>query len=980
MSASTLQHNILLKQFAETFNGELFYDDMMKIIYATDASEYRELPLAVAYPKDEADIISLINYANNNQTSLIPRAAGTSLAGQCVGDGIVVDISKHFTNILEINIEDEYVIVEPGVIRDQLNAALFKYGYFFSPITSTANRAMIAGMVGNNSSGTTSIKYGVTRDKVIELDTVLSDGSKVNFGPLNKQDFNAKATLDSLEGNIYRMVKGKLFDPIIEKEIESQLPKKSIHRRNTGYAIETLLNTEPYKSNNIPFNFCSLLAGSEGTLAFTTRIKLKIDKLPPPNDVVLAVHFTSLNESMKATQVVMKHQPFACELMDKIILDCTKSNIEQKKNRWFVEGDPATILMIECRGNTEEEAMTKANHIITDLQKHGFGYAYPIIPSTKTKGVWQLRSAGLGLLANISNIERAVACIEDTAVALEDLPEYINEFESLMKGYGQKCVFYAHAGAGEIHLRPILNLKKSKDVQLFEDITKSVAVLVKKYRGSLSGEHGDGRVRASFIPMMVGPTLYKMFEQIKLTWDPKNIFNPGKIVNAKSIKSDLRSVQDEPDKHIETFMDFSATNGILRMAEKCNGSGDCRKTSQSGGTMCPSYQATRDEKDTTRARANILREYLTRSDKSNPFDHKEIKEVLDLCLSCKGCTSECPSNVNMSSLKAEFLFQWQLQHGMSLRSKLFSKIDILNRIGQLTPRLTNFIFNNPVSSKLIKSLMGIAQQRSLPNVGNVNLRTWYKKQYEQIRPKKVIKKVYMFCDEFTNRLDVQVGIKSIKVLCKLGYEVVIIDHAESGRAAISKGDLKRARKVANENISIFKDIINSENLLIGIEPSAILTFIDEYPKLASKSLQNAAKSLSKNVLMIDDFLSYEIDQGNIHSTQFNDKVNHILLHGHCHQKALSDINHTAKYLSLPNRHTVEIIPSGCCGMAGSFGYEKEHYDLSMRIGQMVLFPKIYHSKPNHIIAATGTSCRHQIKDGTARSAIHPIEILHEALL
>lgn len=974
-SQYTSAFNIL----SNSFKGELFFDKMMRIIYATDASEYRELPLAVAYPKDENDIILLIDFCNRHQVSMIPRAAGTSLAGQCVGDGIIVDISKYFNKILKINIADEYVEVQPGVVRDQLNLALKDKGYFFSPITSTANRAMMGGMVGNNSSGTTSIKYGVTRDKVIQLDTILSDGSKATFGDLTKDKFLAKTKLESLEGSLYRFAKENIFTEEIDQEIKIELPKPSIHRRNTGYAIEKL--SDPCKSNEREtiFNYSKLLTGSEGTLAFTTSIKLKIDPLPPSIDVVIAVHFNDLIESLEATQIVMTHNPYACELMDKIILDCTKSNLEQNKNRWFVEGDPATILMVECRGDTLAEAMTKAEAIIHDLSQTNYGYAYPIIPSEMTKGVWQLRSAGLGLLANISTTEKAVACIEDTAVALEDLPSYIREFEKIMEHYGQKSVYYAHAGAGEIHLRPILNLKKSADVKLFEDITRSVALLVKKYKGSLSGEHGDGRVRASFIPMMVGDKIYQLFKEIKHVWDPNNIFNPGKIVDAKEIGSDLRVLQDIPDPVFDTFMDFSKTNGILGMAEKCNGSGDCRKSFSSGGTMCPSYQATRDEKDTTRARANILREFLTRSDKSNPFDHKEIKDVLDLCISCKGCTSECPSNVDMSSLKAEFLYQWQQKHGISIRSRFFSRVDQLNALGQLLPSLTNFIFRNSFTSQLLKLTLGIAKERSLPLVSKISLRSWYKMNYHTIAPKYPVKSIYLFCDEFTNRLETDLGITCVKLLTSLNYKVNIVDHKESGRAAISKGDLQWAKKVAEANINSLSNVVTKESPLVGIEPSAILTFKDEYHRIVDPSIMKDTRSLSSNTFLIDDFLSKEMDLGNITSDQFDNSVKHIMLHGHCHQKALSDINHTIKILSLPNRFTVESIPSGCCGMAGSFGYENEHYDVSMKIGELVLFPKVRATNQNITIAALGTSCRHQIKDGTGRNAQHPIQILYSAL-
>ncbi|HFC00725.1 MAG TPA: FAD-binding oxidoreductase, partial [Phaeodactylibacter sp.] len=503
-----------LTQLAKSLDGELYFDQLLRVIYATDASVYRELPLAVAFPKNNKDLQTLILFAKKNKTSLIPRAAGTSLAGQCVGNGIVVDISKHFTKILDFNKDEQWIKVQPGVVRDELNAYLRPHGLFFSPITSTANRAMIGGMVGNNSSGTTSITYQTTREHVLELKTILADGSEAIFHELSKDDFSKKLKLENLEGEVYRQIHQDLSNSEIKNNILTHFPKPSIHRRNTGYAVDYLLKSEIFSEGNTPFNFCKLLCGSEGTLAFTTEIKLNLDPLPLPYDVVVAAHFTSINDSLLATQVAMQHHPTACELMDKIILDCTKENVLQNKNRFFVEGDPQGVLMIEFRGNTLAEAEKKANHLIENLKNKNLGYAFPIIPPEKTKQVWQLRSAGLGLLANIPGDKKAVACIEDTAVAIDDLPEYIEEFTEMMDGFGQQSVYYAHAGAGELHLRPILNLKKSDDVEQFYKISEASARLVKKYNGSLSGEHGDGRLRAGFIPMMVGEENYKLFKKI----------------------------------------------------------------------------------------------------------------------------------------------------------------------------------------------------------------------------------------------------------------------------------------------------------------------------------------------------------------------------------------------------------------------------------------------------------------------------------
>ncbi|MCC5938793.1 MAG: FAD-binding protein [Lunatimonas sp.] len=980
MSKDTNPITPVLDQLANSLEGELHHDSLMRTLYATDASVYREMPLAVAFPKNTKDIQRLIRFATEHKTSLIPRTAGTSLAGQCVGDGIVMDVSKHMNKILEFNKEEGWVRVQPGVVRNELNHFLKPHGYFFSPITSTASRAMIGGMVGNNSCGTTSIVYGSTREHTLSLNVVLSDGSEVEVKALTEGEFEQKCALDTLEGRLYRHMRDELGNPEVQSQIRENFPKPSIHRRNTGYAVDYLLESQEFSDKPAPFDFCKLLCGSEGTLAVTTEVKLHLDPLPDPHEIVVAAHFDSIHQSMKAAQVAMKHQPSAVELMDKIILDCTKENVEQSKNRDFVEGDPKAILMVEFRGKELSEAIIQGEQFIQSLKDAGLGYAYPVIGPERTKSAWELRSAGLGLLANIPGDPKAVACIEDTAVDIEDLADYIDEFAEIMEGFGQSPVYYAHAGAGEIHLRPILDLKKADDVQKFYEISEASAKLVKKYRGSLSGEHGDGRVRAAFIPLMVGDANYALFKRIKEAWDPNHIFNPGKIVDAPPMNTSLRYEPGMETPEHQTMFDFSSVGGILRMAEKCNGSGDCRKLpTTGGGTMCPSFQATRNERDTTRGRANTLREFLTNSTNENPFDHPEIKEVMDLCLSCKGCTSECPSNVDMATMKAEFQHQYYKAHGVPLRAKAFAYINQLNGIGSKIPGISNFFLSNSLSAGLLKKVLGVASDRDLPKISHISLRAWYAKNYHSLKGKTPsIKTVYLFADEFTNHNDTEVGIKAIKLLRHLGYEVKMVDHPESGRGAISKGLLEYARKVADKNVAIFSKLVSADVPLVGIEPSAILSFRDEYPRLVSKEWVNAAKKLKVYASLIDEFLAKEVVAGNITEDQFTEGELEILLHGHCHQKALSSVNFTSKLLSIPKNYSVTVIPSGCCGMAGSFGYEEEHFKLSMQIGEMVLFPAVRKAGDQVAIAAPGTSCRHQIADGTGKKALHPVEILFVA--
>ncbi len=966
--------NDKLQQLKSNLHGELFFDDLLKSIYATDGSVYRILPTAVAYPLNEEDIKTLILFARNEKITLIPRTAGTSLGGQVIGDGIIVDVSKHFTKILAFDEKNKTVTVQPGVIRDELNDFLKPYGYFFGPDTSTTNRCMIGGMVGNNSSGSTSIKYGVTRDKILSLKTILSDGSIAVFDSLSKSEFIQKTKGNSLENSIYKTLFTELSLPEVRDEIVKEFPKSNIHRRNNGYAVDDLLNSEVFSGSEEKINLGRMLCGSEGTLAFMTEITVKVDDLPPKQSIMVASHFLTIEESMNAVVIAMKHNLYMAELMDKTILDCTINNREQLKNRFFVEGDPKAILMLVVSSESMEETQKMADQLIEDLKQNELGYAHPKLIGSDIQKAVNLRKAGLGLLGNIVGDNKAVACIEDTAVELKDLPNYIGEFSQMMDNYEQEAVYYAHAGAGELHLRPILNLKKEADVKLFRTITTDVAQLVKKYGGSMSGEHGDGIVRSEFIPMIIGEKNYELLRKIKYTFDPDNIFNKGKIVDPLPMDKSLRYEADRIEPEIETIYDFSDSQGILRAAEKCNGSGDCRKPVSAGGTMCPSYRATKNETETTRARANALREFLTNSDQTNKFNHKELKEVFDLCLSCKACASECPSNVDIAALKAEFLFQYYKENGIPFRSKLFADNVKWNKLGSITPALTNAILSTPMAKKI----MGIAPKRSIPKLANKSFFKWYKKNKRKFANRDYSNgKIYLFMDEYTNFYDVNIGIDAMEVLSALKYEVIITEHEESGRSFISKGVLDKAKEKVDFNVKHFKDLISKNTPLVGIEPSTILGFRDEYIRLADDKA--TAKELSKHAYTMEEFFEKEIKKGTITSDSFTNEKKVLKIHGHCHQKSLSGTGASFAMLNLPENFKVTIMNTGCCGMAGSFGFEKEHYDISMQVGEDTLFPKIRNSKPDTKIVAAGTSCRHQIKDGTKRTSQHPISILKEVL-
>ena len=961
------------------FSGELFYNDSslhqaQLLAYSTDASVYQEKPLAVALPATADDIISLVDFATRHQTTLIPRAAGTSLAGQVVGNGIVVDISKYFGAVLEMNAEEKWVRVQPGVIRDDLNAFLRPYGLMFGPETSTANRAMIGGMVGNNSCGLHSIVWGSVRDHLLEASVILSDGSQATF---KKEENLESASYTGFMENIFRELMKLLSDTNNQELIRKHFPKPSVVRRNTGYALDSLIEGKPFSTSTTPFNLCRLIAGSEGTLGIVTEVKLSLINLPPSEKGVVCIHCNSLDEALRANIVALQHSPMASELVDKYIMDFTIDHPEYHKNRFFIEGDPAAVLMVEFMSDTLESVSGKIQELIKDLKHAGYGYAYPILYNETSAFAWDIRKAGLGLLRNLKGDTQPVNLIEDCAVAPEQLPDYIADLQLVLAKHKVNASYYAHAGAGELHVEPMINLKTAEGRATFRNILADTVELVKKYNGSLSGEHGDGRLRGEFISSVLGSEVYELFRQVKRIFDPNNIFNAGKIVDSPPMDTHLRVKINSTPPAVSTIFNFDAQDGILRLAEKCSGSGDCRKTEITGGLMCPSYMATRKEKDTTRARANVLRQFLSNGIDANPFDHDEIKEVMDLCLSCKGCKTECPSGVDITKMKAEFLQQYYIKNGIPARSKMIANFSGQMKLASIFPFMYNFVFRTEWLRRKANAIVGFHPDRTIPLISSQTLRSWFESRPSQ---DKTARKVYLFCDEFTNYLDVEIGKKAILLLEALGYCVLIPKHHESGRTFLSKGFVKKAKKIANKNIELLSGLINESTPLVGIEPSAILTIRDEYLALADPDNAGKAMEIAKHTFTIEEFIAVEVTQQRIRPESFTTGKAVIAVHGHCYQKVLSSQQHLDTVLSLPKNYVVQMIPSGCCGMAGSFGYEKEHYDVSQKVGELVLFPTVRNLSEKTMIAASGTSCRHQIKDGTNRTAFHPVEILWDAMV
>ena len=1039
-------------------------DPLHRIAYATDASAYREVPQGVAFPENEQDIVYLIETACERKTHLIPRAGGTSIAGQVVGSGIVVDISKHFKKILEINQKERWVRVQPGVVLDELNLALEPYGLFFSPETSTSNRCCIGGMFGNNSCGSHSLIYGSTRHHVLEARGVLCDGSievfkdysikelEERFGQCfwendclchsmqrhvrGEESIDGRFPITPLIQNIYsQLIRWALNEKTVQL-IEENYPDNSLRRRSCGYAIdeviEDLHNTaKPLEERTI--NLCKVLAGSEGTLAFITEIKIDLDPLPPKEKMVVCAHCDTLQKSFLGNLVALKFHPTAIELMDHNILELSKQNVEQQKNRFFVQGDPAAILIIELRGDTREEIDAIADEMEQALIQNDehLVYACSRVYGSEISKVWSLRKAGLGLLTGMKGDAKPIGVIEDTAVAPEKLPDYMADFAKMLDNLGLSCVYHAHISTGELHLRPIINIKEAEGKRKFREVAYQTALLVKKYKGSLSGEHGDGRLRGEFIQLLYGDEVYTLMQDLKKCWDPLQVFNLHKIVDTLPMDSMLRfevgqqyAIEKELNDGLSTlrqaqgpqdlgtcrtYYNWKAAfdeckvegatgaknqlHALMCSIEQCNGAGDCRKSNLIGGTLCPAFKVSGDETKATRARANVLREILTRGWGSEAFSQarnkdksilksEELAEVLDSCLACKGCRSECPSNVDMTRLRSEILQQKYDVSGMPLRSFAVSYMATVEQFGHIVWPFYNLFASWKFSSNIIKNIIKFSSERDIPTLSRVTMRTAVKRESRRHKSQATKGKVFLFADEFTNFQEAELGLTFAKLLLHLGYEVEIPKHVESGRAAISKGNLKLAKKYALKNVNLLKDKISEQMPLVGIEPSCILSFRDEYPDLVPAEMRQQAKELGRNALLFDEFIMREVAAKRISAADFKAEAVAIWLHGHCHQKALVGTEKTVQAFKLLSGAKIYVIPSGCCGMAGSFGYEKEHYKTSLAIGEMVLFPTIRKAVSNAdgvtpcIVSAPGTSCRQQILDGTGVHAVHPIEILY----
>ncbi len=959
--------------------GEVRTDRSSRLMYATDASIYREEPLAVVYPRNAADIKKLLAFAAKHRTGIIPRAAGTSLAGQVVGPGIVADLSRHFGKILEINAEERWVRMEPGVVPDELNAIVRSHGLLFGPETSTSNRCNIGGMTGNNACGLHSLVYGSVRDHILEVKAILHDGSEATFGELDEEQYSQKCTLQNAEGEIYREIDRIMSDPVNRESIRHDYPDYTIPRRNTGYALDDLLYSEPFTpGSGRRINLARLITGSEGTLALVTEVKMGLVPLPPPVKALSCVHLKHRHEAFRANLIALKYRPWAVELIDSNILSLAATVESQKRNRFFIEGEPGALLIVEFCAAGREEIIASASQMEAEMQAEGLGYAFPLVWGPDVKKVWDLRKAGLGILSNIPGDARPISLIEDCAVDVHRLGDFVEDIENMLATYGKESVYHAHIGTGELHIRPLINLKDPEEAKLLRTIAEETARIVKRYRGSMSGEHGDGRLRGEFIPLIIGQHNYELNRRIKRCFDPNGILNPGKITDTPPMDSFLRYEPGRLTPELKTYYDFSDSGGVVRAAEKCNGSGDCRKSSTIGGTMCPSYMATGDERLTTRARANIMREMLY-ADRENPWDSSEMYDILDLCLACKGCRSECPSGVDIARLKSEFLQHYNDVHPPSLRTRLIASLPKIYSLFSFIPGIFNFFAASKYTSLIIKKVTGFAAERSIPLLAPITFRRWLRRNLTKINLQAPVGEVCLYVDEFTNHNDLDAGIATARLLTGLGYRITVTGNAASARTYISKGFLRKAKKLIIKNIKTFSPLVSEKRPLVGIEPSAILGFRDEFPDLAGDELRPEALRLASHTYTLEEFIAREFSAGRIRREMFTDAPVEVLVHVHCQEKAVTTSAPVLAALGIPKNYKVREIPSGCCGMAGAFGYEKEHFDLSQKVGELVLFPEVRKASDTTIIVVPGTSCRHQVKDGTGRKTLHPAEVLFAAL-
>jgi FAD/FMN-containing dehydrogenase/Fe-S oxidoreductase len=954
-------------------------DRLSRALYATDASVYQIVPLLVAFPATAADAQAIVRICGRFRVPITTRGGGTSQAGQCIGPGVIVDCSKHFDRVLEINPDERWVRVEPGCVLDDLNLALAPFRLLFAPDISTSNRATIGGMIANNSSGARSVLYGKTIDHVLELDVVLADGSLVHLAPLAEGELSARCARDDLEGACYRSVCRLAAEHAAE--VERRFPK--ILRRVGGYNLDEFVPQQAsgQGTEDRRFNLARMIVGSEGTLGIVVEAKLKLVEQPAAR-ATLVVQFNDLLEALAATPLILRHGPSAVEVVDQYVLDSTRINPEASRLRDFLAGDPVAILLVEFYGASASELAPHLGALENELKQRGFGYHHVSItdPAAQAR-VWKLRTLALGLSMAEKGDAKAVSFVEDTAVAPENLRNYIEEFLALIARRQAKAGIYAHASVGCLHVRPVINLKTEEGVRKFERIAEEVADLVLKYGGALSGEHGDGLVRSPFQEKMYGPVIYQAFRDLKRAFDPHGLLNPGKIVDAPPLVQNLRYGPAYITPAVPTTFDFSADGGLLPAAELCAGVGACRK--KRDGTMCPSFQATRDEKDSTRGRANLLRLAITGQLGFQGFTDPHAHQVLDLCLECKACKSECPTNVDMARLKSEFLHQFYRERGLPWRNRCFGHVAKLGRLGCALAPFSNWLAQSMITRSINEKLLGIDRRRVPPAFARRSLvQRFSASTLANNQPAGCsIQPVLLFPDTFTNYFEPQIGEAAIQVLQRLGSSVTLGPSALRccGRPLISNGMLDHAVANARHNVEQLFEWSQSGRPIIACEPSCILTIRDDYPALLKGAMRARAESVAGACRTFEEHVESLLNDQNRPQVDFKGGPPRILLVAHCHQRSLVGVGALMRVLKFLPGCAVLDLDAGCCGMAGSFGYELEHYDVSRMVGERRLFPALREAQADDLIVAPGFSCRLQIRHFTGREAIHPALVLHANL-
>ena len=975
--------NQLEQLLTQQVEGEVRFDDYSRALYSTDASLYQINPVGVVIPRTKADVQRTVQICYENDVPILPRGGGTSLAGQTVGQAVIIDFSKYMNQIIEVNVAEHWARVEPGIVLDELNSQLKPYGLMYAPDVATSSRANVGGTIGNNSAGAHSVIYGKTIDHVMELELILSNGESILAKAMTPDQVERKKTEHTLEAKIYRKVCQITHD--YQDLIRQRFPR--ILRRVAGYNLDEFVinagskEVTPYRrddgSDQNSFNLSKIIVGSEGTLATVTESKINL--VPIPKMTALnVIHFETLVESMEAVAPILECKPTAIELIDDTIINMTKRSAAFSKTSDFIKKNakgngPGAILAVEFYGESPQELISQLDNIEKKMISKGLGYAFVrCITQEEKSNVWETRKAGLGLLMGMTGDRKPVGFVEDAAVRIEDLPEYVRRFSDIIAAHDTTAAYYAHASVGLLHNRPVINLKSESDIQKMHSIAKQVKDLLIDLDGAMSGEHGDGLVRSEWIESMFGSEMYQIFRQLKQTFDPTGIMNPGKIVDGPPMTENLRFGNNYNTIKIDTYFDFSNQGGFDRAIEMCNGVAACRKTLT--GTMCPSYIGTREEIHSTRGRANALRHVISGSLPQEHFKSKELYEVLDLCLECKACKSECPSHVDMAKIKYEFLAQYHDQHGLPVRNRLFGHIDSLSDIGSKMAPFSNWLMNSSVSKWMMDKFFGIDRRRSLPNFAEETFVQWFKAQPSRTLENR--QQVVFFYDTFTNYNYPNVGQSVVKVLESAGFDVILPPKRCCGRPMISKGMLNEAIQNARHNISWLLPYAQQGLPIVGCEPSCISALTDDYVELLPG---DDSRLVAEHTLMIEEFLLKEKDR-----LRFSDLDQNILLHGHCHQKALIGLQPSLEVLNLPVNYTVNSVDSSCCGMAGSFGYEKEHYDLSMKIAETRLLEPIRShlgdSSDNSQVAISGTSCREQIKHSTGYEPKHIVELLCEAII